>query len=467
MSQELLSELRAIVGDKNVIAEPDRLQNYSHDEFPLPTLRVMPRVAVRPRSAVEVSSILKLANREKIPVTPRGGGTGLCGGCVPAQGGIVLLSDGLDRVIEVDTENIMVVAQAGVMLKDLYAQVAKEGLFFPPHPGDETAMVGGVIATNAGGARALKHGTIRNFVRGLEIVLPQGGIINVGGKFIKNSTGFSLLHLFIGSEGTLGVITKAVISLLPAPQEMATLVVPFDTIKEAIAAVPAIIRKNISPLAIEFIEADAIEATERYLKREWPMRGAGAYLMIIIDGADKDGVERLAHTIEEVCLAGGANDVFIAENRARQKEILEFRSQMYEAIKPNCVETLDIVVPRSEIAAHVKAVHAIEKEYGIWLTTYGHAGDGNVHTHIMKNVFKDGRADLSIKPDWQEVYPVVRTLIHEDARARGGMVSGEHGIGIVKREYLRDFLDQEQIELMRSIKRSLDPENILNPGKVL
>ncbi len=466
MNDRIIAELIRISGEKNVISDTDRLQNYSHDEFSLPAIRKLPNLAVRPRSADEISRILKLANTEKIPVTPRGGGTGLCGGCVPAHGGIVLLMEALNKVIEVDPDNFMVVSEAGVMLKDLYVHIEKEKLFFPPHPGDETAMVGGVIATNAGGARAVKHGTIRNFVRGLEVVLPQGDVINLGGKFIKNSTGFSLLSLFVGSEGTLGIITKATISLLPAPKAMSTLIAPFNTIAEAIETVPVIIKDGMLPLAMEFIEADAIEVTEKYLGRDWPVKGGRAYLMIIIDGADEEEAGRTAERIAQIALKNNATDVFIADNKARQKEILEFRSQMYEAIKPNCIETLDIVVPRSEIAAHIKAVHRIEEEYGLWLPTYGHAGDGNAHTHIMKFAFNDGKPDYTVRPDWQTVYPVVRRLVHEDALKRGGMVSGEHGVGMIKREYLRDFLGARQIELMKSIKAVMDPNGILNPGKI-
>lgn len=466
MNDDLIRKLQDIVGIKNVISQKDRLENYSHDEFPLPSIRNFPQVAVKPRSADEISQVLKLANKENIPVTPRGGGTGLCGGCVPVKGGIVVLFENLNKVLEVDKENFMVVAEAGVMLKDLYVPIEKEGLFFPPHPGDETATVGGVIATNAGGSRAVKHGTVRDFVRGLEVVLPQGDIINIGGKFVKNSTGFSLLNLFIGSEGTLGIITKAIISLLPTPKETSTLIIPFDNISDAIRTVPQIIKNDILPMAVEFIEADAIELTEKYLGREWPVKGAKAYLMVLIDGIDKEDVEWFSEVIADIALKNNAKDVFVADGKAKQKEILDFRSQMYEAMKPNCVETLDIVVPISEIVNHIEVVHKIEKEYGMWLPTYGHAGDGNAHTHIMKFGFRDGKPVFSVKKDWQEVYPAVRNLLHEDARKRGGMISGEHGVGAVKKEYLAAFLTEKQIALMKGIKNVFDPNGILNPGKL-
>lgn len=458
----LVIALQDIVGDKNVIYGKEKLQDYSHDEFPLTEFNTLPAAAVRPRSPVEISAILKLANKEKIPVTPRGGGTGLCGSCVPAKNGIVILSDNLNKILEVDTANLMVTAEAGVMLKDLYVPIEKQGLFFPPHPGDETAMVGGVIATNAGGSRAVKNGTIRNFVRGLEVVLPQGDIINIGGKFVKNSTGFSLLNLFVGSEGTLGIITKAVIGLLPIPKATSTLIIPYDSVHDAINTVPQIIKERVLPLAVEFIEADAIELTEKYLERQWPVKNGKAFLLILLDGSTEAELDRHCQAIADICLKNNAKDVFIADGKAKQKEILDFRSQMYEALKPNCIETLDIALPRSELTNHVEAVHKIEAAHGIWLPTYGHAGDGNVHTHIMKFSSYGG----PINKDWQKIYPTVRRLIHEDAKNRGGMISGEHGVGLAKREYLEDFLGPKQVELMRSIKAVFDPNNILNPGKI-
>src|SRR5258708_1208452 len=238
----LIQQLIAIVGAPDVVCDVDQLANYSGDEFPLPTLREIPSVAVRPRNAEHISQILKLANREKIPVTARGGGTGLCGGCVPSKGGLVILMDHLNRVLEVDKENLMVTAEAGVRLCDLYAVIEKDGLVFARDAGEEAAMVGGVIGTNAGGSRTVKYGTVRQFLRAVEVVLPQGEIIRVGGKVVKNSTGFNLLHLFIGSEGVLGVFTQATIALLPVPRHPLTLIVPYPDIAQAIGTVPEMIR---------------------------------------------------------------------------------------------------------------------------------------------------------------------------------------------------------------------------------
>jgi glycolate oxidase len=459
-----LKDLETIVGAQDVISDSARLVDFAGDEFPLPSLRQVPAAAVRPKSAEGISQILKLANRRKIPVTVRGGGTGLCGGCVPSEGGLVILMDCLNRVLEIDKENLMVTAEAGVRLCDLYPMIEKEGFFFPPHPGEETAMVGGVIATNAGGSRTVKYGTIRQFLRGLEVVLPQGEILQLGGKLVKNSTGFNLMHLFIGSEGLLGIFTKATIALLPLPRQTVTLIVPYPSIRQAIETVPEIIRRDLAPLAIEFMEQDSIELTERQLHRKWPVKGAQAYLMIVMEitGTEDPRLSEMA----AVCERHGAGEIYLAESAEKQREVLELRSQMYEALKPWCIEILDIVVPRSEIANHVEAVHALEREFGVWLPTYGHAGDGNVHSHIMRVGFKDGRPDFAAKADWDALYLALRDRLHADARVRGGMVSGEHGIGLAKKGYLREFVGPTQIGLMCDIKRLLDPSNILNPGKM-
>jgi glycolate oxidase len=464
LDPSILSQVEAIIGPQDVIRDATQLVNYAGDEFPLATLRATPSLAVRPHNAQQISQLLKLANREKIPVTARGGGTGLCGGCVPSKDGLVILMDHLNQIREVDKENLMVTADAGVRLCDLYPVIEKEGLFFPPHPGEETAMVGGVIATNAGGSRTVKYGTVRQFLRAVEVVLPKGDIIRVGGKLVKNSTGFNLLHLFVGSEGLLGIFTQATIALLPLPRKTITLIVPYPGIDQAIGTVPEMIRRGMEPLAIEFMEQDSIELTERQLHKTWPVKGAQAYLMVIMEvsGTEDPRLTELA----ELCEKHGAGDIFIAETEEKQKEVLYLRSQMYEALKPWCIEILDIVVPRSEIAGHVQTVHALEKEYGAWLPTYGHAGDGNVHSHIMRVGFKDGKPDFSSKADWDALYPVLRGKLHEDARRRGGMISGEHGIGLAKKEYLQQFVGPEQVEIMRGIKKLLDPNGILNPGKI-
>lgn len=460
----ILKELKAIVGEKNILVQKDDMVAYSHDEFSLEEIAHFPDVVIKPETTEQVSAILKVANTHFLPVTPRGGGTGLCGGCVPVHGGIVLSLERMNRVLEVDVENLMAVTQAGVSLHDFYQAIQGSGLFFPPHPGDEGAQIGGVIATNAGGARAVKYGVVRNFVHGLEVVLPDGEIIHLGGKLIKSSTGYSLLHLMIGSEGTLGIITKATISLLPPPAVMYTLVIPFASLGKAIATVPDILCNKIIPMAVEFLESKTIQITEALLNKTWPCHQGEAHLMVMVDGSNEEEAMKLAEQVQEIALAKDGLDVFIASEKSKQQNILDIRSHIYEAMRAYMLEILDITVPRAWIADYVNSVHEIEKQYEIWLPTYGHAADGNVHTHIMKANYENG-VWKEIE-NWQSKYPEVRKALHEIGKKYSGLVSGEHGIGLVKKEYLETFLEKKQITLMKEIKQSFDPKGILNPGKL-
>jgi len=466
LTDRVVRELEKIVEEKNVICDPEKKIDYSHDEFSLSDIAHEPDVVVKPKSTQEVSRILCLANEEKIPVTPRGGATGLCGGCVPTSGGIVLSLERMNRIVEVDRHNQMIVAEAGVMLMDFYPRVEEEGLFFPPHPGDETAMIGGVIATNAGGARAVKYGVVRNYVRGLEVVLPSGAVINLGGKLMKSSTGYNLLHLMIGSEGTLGIITKATIQLMPSPQMSRSLIIPYDDLKDAIDTVPELLANKIMPLAVEFIPKDVIQITENFLRKRWPCTEGSTYLLIICDAATEEQMNKLSEQVAAICMEQNALDVFVADNPSKQEQVLEIRSKIYEAIKAHTLEILDIAVPRAEIAKHVKRVQKVSQEYKIWLPTFGHAADGNVHTHIMKAVYEDGRIVPLPEEDWINKLENVRRELYRDCKERGGVISGEHGIGIVKKPYLSYVLDEESISLMKGIKKTFDPNNILNPGKI-
>ncbi|MFQ6069802.1 MAG: FAD-binding oxidoreductase [Candidatus Aminicenantales bacterium] len=462
----LLNEIESIVGRKNVVVDPERMADYSHDEFSLVEIRHFPEVVVKPESTAQVSSLLRLAAERLIPVTPRGGATGLCGGSVPIAGGIVLSLEKMNRVIEIDKNNQMAVVEAGVRLADFYAAVEQEGLFFPPHPGEESAMIGGLISTNAGGARAVKYGVMRNYVRGLELVLPGGEVIFTGGKLLKTSTGYNLLNLIIGSEGTLAVITRAVISLVFPPPHTRSLIAAYDELERAIATVPLLSRSKILPMAVEFLSREVIGITEKHLKRKWPALPGNTYLLIIVDASSEEEMDRVSEQIGEVCLNSGALDIFVAETPQKQKNVLEIRSKIYEAIKSETVEILDIVVPREEIPAHVKRVQEVSEKYKLWLPTFGHAADGNVHTHIMKaRLEKDTMVSLE-SSEWKEKVDKVREELYRDCKKRGGVISGEHGIGVVKKKFLAFSLDEKQVELMRGIKRVFDPQNILNPGKI-
>jgi glycolate oxidase len=427
----------------------------------------MPDVVVKPETTEAVSKILQFANRELIPVTPRGGATGLCGGSVPIHGGIVLSLEKMNHIIEIDKDNQMAAVEAGVTLMDFYDSVEEAGLFFPPHPGEESAMLGGVIATNAGGSRAVKYGVVRNYVRGLEVVLPDGSVVKLGGKLMKSSTGYSLLHLMIGSEGTLGVITKAIIQLMPSPQMMRSLIVPYPRLEEAIETVPLMIRRKILPMAVEFIPQEVIGITEKFLKKKWPSTQGENYLLIILDGPSEEEIDRLSEAVADVCLEKGALDVFVADSPKKQKQVLDIRNKIYEAMKAHILEILDIAVPRGEIALHVKKVQEVARRYDIWLPTYGHAADGNVHTHIMKARFESGKIIPLPEKEWRDKIDRVRQELYQDCVNRGGVISGEHGIGMIKKPYLSLVLSKKEISLIEGIKKVFDPNTILNPGKVI
>lgn len=455
-----------IVGQENIITENSDLIPFSHDEYALDTFNRLPLAVVKPAGEEEIQDIVRLCRELKEPVTARGGGTGLSGACVPAEQGIVLSLERLNSVVDSDPANHTITVQAGVTLKKLYEEVDKMGLYFPPHPGDEGAFIGGAVATNAGGARAVKYGTIRRFVLGLQVVWADGRLSNLGGKFIKSSSGYNLTDLIIGSEGTLGIITRVTLSLLPRPGAISTLVAPFNSVNQAIETVPDILSRGILPTAVEFVQHEVISCAEQLLKKSWPTHDGSASLLFVLDGRSEDDLLAQAEKLAELLESGGAMDVLIAESPERQEEILSLRSMIYEALREGTVELFDICVPRSEIAGHVEFVKEVEERYKIQLPTYGHAGDGNVHTHYMRKTISNGLLGAEIA-GWRQLHEKVREELFADAAARGGVISGEHGIGRVKREYLEKNLGAVNVEIMRLIKHALDSENILNPGKVV
>jgi glycolate oxidase len=457
--------LEAAVGPGHVFSDADRTFDYGHDEFSLAEIARQPDVVVRPGTAAEVAAVLRIADAHGVPVTPRGGATGLCGGCVPVRGGIVLSLERMNRVLEIDADNQMAVTEAGVRLSDFTKAVEEGGLYFPPHPGDESAMMGGLVATNAGGSRAVKYGTIRNYVRGLELVTAAGDIVELGGKLEKSSTGYNLMHLVIGSEGTLGVVTKAVIQFLTKPALTRSLVIPFDGIDAAIDTVPNLLRRVV-PVALEFVPLDVLRITAEHLRISWPCGQGDTHLFVILDASSEDEMDRLSESAAEIALGNGALDVFIADTPRKQDDVLAVRSKIYEAIKAETIEILDICVPRSEIAGHVKFVRDLGDMHGIWLPTFGHAGDGNVHTHVMKVRRENGRSVPLPEAEWRDKFERVREEIIADGIARGGVISGEHGIGLVKKRHFAATVPPAQLALMRALKRVFDPNGILNPGKI-
>jgi glycolate oxidase len=449
--------LKKIVGADWVITERDLMETYLYDET-TPYQRLEPAehvVVVKPGTPQEISEILKLANRDKTPVYPRGAGTGLCCGAMPTQDGIVLSMERFDKIIEVDKENLMIVAEAGVTLAEMLKAVDEADLLFPPHPGDEGAQVGGMIACNAGGSRAVKYGVIRQYVKGLEVVLPTGEITTMGGKLMKNNTGLDLMQLIIDSEGILGIITKATMRLYPKFAGTATLVISFDDRHAAISTVPKILQSGVIPMAIEYVDHEVITFSADNLGMRWPAEKGKAHLILILTGVNEDDVYFQAERMVEVCQANGAVDVLIAERRDEQADILKIRSEVYSAMKPRIAGDSDITVPPASLGTMLDRLDDIAKKYGTTIWTIAHAGDGNFHPYMLKELIDKGTAEQ------------VKVEIYKAAVELGGVITGEHGVGKIRLKYLDLLMDPKQEELMRQIKKAFDPNNILNPGSAI
>ena len=452
-----VDELKKIVGDEWVVTKRDQITGYLADET---YLGVLPKpaeniVVVKPANAEEVSAILKLANQDGTPVYPRGGGTGLVGAAVPTRDGIVLSLERFDKILEVDKDNMMVVSEGGVTLEHLLKEVEDNDLLFPPHPGDEGAQVGGMIACNAGGTRAVKYGVVRNYVKGMEVVLPTGEIVQMGGKLLKNNTGLDLMHLIIDSEGILGIITKATLRLYPKFGATATLVVSFDDRRAAIATVPKILQAGIIPLAIEYTEKSLMTETAEHVSMSWPAKQGSAQLIIIMAEANEDQLYSMCEQLSEIAEQNAAVDVLMAETSAEQGEILKIRSEVGNAMKPKNADALDVTVPPAAIPDLLDAIDAVSEKYGIFIPVVGHAGDGNLHPNLdweydKRGVLKDAKKE-----------------IYEAAIKLGGVVSGEHGMGKTRLPQIEMSFDPKSRELMCGIKKLFDPNNILSPDNAI
>jgi glycolate oxidase len=451
--------LEEALGPEAVLADAGALEPYGRDETP----RVFspPGLAVRPRSAAEVATVLRLATEHGFPVVPRGAGTGVVAGAVPFGAAVVLSLERLNRILEIDADGLMATVEPAVVTGDLQRAVAAHGLFYPPDPASvDSCSVGGNVATGAGGPRAVKYGVTRDYVTGLEIALPTGELLALGGKIVKYATGYHLLDLLVGSEGTLAVVTKVTVRLLALPAHRAALLVPFADLEAAAQTVAAILRHRLLPSALEFMDAGAIAAARGFLERAMPFPDAGAHLLVEVDGPTPEEVRADYEAIGELCLAGGARDVLVAEGRAEQEKLWEARRSVGEAVKAQNrdVAKQDVVVPRTAIPELVRRLGAIGERAGAPVICFGHAGDGNVHVNIL-------RGALGEEP-WRAakaaVFPALIRAVYE----LGGVLSGEHGIGWMKKQHLAEVLPGKHLELMRGIKRVFDPAGILNPGKV-
>ncbi|HOO56128.1 MAG TPA: FAD-linked oxidase C-terminal domain-containing protein [bacterium] len=449
---------RELIGEKYVITGGDDMEPYTHDETE--DFIFEPDVVVRPAKTEEVSRIMKRCWERGIAVTPRGGGTGLSGGALCVKRGVCLSLDRMAEIIEIDTKNLIAIVEPGVIVENLHNAVEELDLFYPPDPASRgTCMIGGNLAECAGGARALKYGVTRDYVLGCEAVLPDGRIINTGGKLLKNVTGYDLTNLIVGSEGTLAVITKIFLKLIPRPSVKRTLLAPFDSMEQAAVALNAIFINKVVPCAAEFMERDAIQSAEKMLGKSFPYSDSEALLLIELDGNDVDSINRELEKVGMILLDEQAKDVLVAESSQRQKEMWDMRSAIGEAVKKiSAYKEEDTVVPRAQLPELLKKVKEISKKHGFTTICYGHAGDGNIHANIIKGDMDDRK--------WRDELPVLISDIHRAVVALGGMISGEHGIGYTQRMYMPLALSETVLELMKSVKDVFDPKGILNPDKV-
>ena len=460
INPEILNKLTTILGKEYVFIDEQTRNNYGHDETE--DLVFPPHVVVKPANALEIAEVLKLANEYKIPTTPIGARTGLSGGALSIYGGIGLSLERLNKIIEIDEKNLQVVVEPAVITQVLKEAVADKGLFYPVDPSSMgSCFIGGNIAENSGGARAVKYGVTKDYVLNLEVVLPDGNIIWTGANTLKNSTGYNLTQLMVGSEGTLGVITKIVLKLLPKNNFNILMLVPFYNANEACEAVSAIFRAGIFPSALEFMERDAIDWTMKFVEgiNVQVKDGINAHLLIEVDGNYPEILLQEAEKIMNVVEQFEIDDILFADTDEQKNMLWKMRRSVAEAVKGNSVyKEEDTVVPRFELPKLLEGIKIIGKKYGFKSVCYGHDGDGNLHVNIIKG-------DMS-EDNWKTQVPLGIREIFELTVSLKGTLSGEHGIGLVQKNYMDIAFTKAHLEIMESIKRVFDPNNILNPGKI-
>ncbi|MFA5074190.1 MAG: FAD-linked oxidase C-terminal domain-containing protein [Nitrospirota bacterium] len=452
LKPQIIHALQSIAGRAFVTTDTEDLVAYSYDATQQKSL---PEVVVQPETTEQISEIMKLANRELIPVVPRGAGTGMSGGSVPVHGGIVLSLASMDRILEINEKDMLAVVEPGVITGNFQREVEAKGLFYPPDPAShDTSTIGGNVAECAGGLRAVKYGVTKDYILGLEVVLPTGEIIRTGARTIKSVAGYDLTRLFTGSEGTLGIITKITLKLLPLPESIKTLSAFFPAVHSAATTVLQIIANRITPRAMELIDRTSLQAVGQYLQQD-PAEGAAALLLVEVDG-DAISVKREADTISAIMHTAGGFNIRFAESGEEREQLWKTRRSISPALyllKPKKVNE-DIVVPRSKIPDILKEITEISERYGLLIANFGHAGDGNIHTNIMIEEHETAKAESAVR----EIFAATLRL--------GGSISGEHGIGTAKAAYLPMELDADTLGAMKRIKQALDPNGILNPGKI-
>lgn len=462
LTPEIIAQIKAV--SNNVFESADINPDYAKDEMPIYGTH-MPDLAVQPRSTEEVAAVVKICYDNNIPVTPRGAGTGLAGGAVPLCGGVLIDLTKMNKIKSYDLENFVVEIEAGVLLNDLAEDCLTHGMLYPPDPGEKFACVGGNVSTNAGGMRAVKYGATRDYVRAMTVVLPTGEITHLGATVSKTSSGYSLLNLMIGSEGTLGIITELTLKIIPAPKHVVSLVVPFEDLHTALSAVPKVKMAQMNPQAIEFMEREIVLSSERYIGRSvFPQKlegqDIGAYLLITLDGNTEDEVDALVEQAAELLVEAGAMDVLVADTPAKIKDAWAARSSFLEAImeETKLLDECDVVVPVNQIADYLEFANKTGAECGLVIKSFGHAGDGNLHIYQCSNDLEEEEFKARVDKFFD--------IIYQRATESGGLVSGEHGIGSGKVKYLTQSVGETNMALMEGIKRVFDPKMILNPGKV-
>ena len=464
ITPELAEQMKAIVGAERFCIGEAINDDYSHDEMPIYGKSV-PEVVCEVESTEEVAALMKLCNENKIPVTPRGAGTGLVGGAVPLLGGLVICTKRMNKILSYDLKNLCVRTQVGVLLQDLAADAVAHGLFYPPDPGEKTATVGGNVSTNAGGMRAVKYGVTRDYVLAMTVVLPSGEIMQLGKTVCKTSSGYSLLHLIIGSEGTLGIVTELTLKLVPAPKCDVSLILPFTELADAIAAVPAIKLAGLDPQSIEFMDADIVKSSAAFtgnkiFPEEVGGEEVGACILVTLIGSSEDELDIKMESLAEVAEEVGAMDVLVVDTPSLKREVWAARSAFLTAIEADTklLDEMDVVVPVDKIADFLMFVRETGAKYGMRIRNFGHAGDGNLHIYCCSN-------EMELE-EFLEKNKLVMDECYRKCTEFGGQVSGEHAIGHAKKQYLKESVGDTAYGLMAQIKQVFDPNLILNPGKV-
>ncbi|MEO0289031.1 MAG: FAD-linked oxidase C-terminal domain-containing protein [candidate division WOR-3 bacterium] len=457
--KKIVNGLKKIIPENRMVYDEQLLEKYATDEsggkFSIPL------VACLPETEEEVVEIIKFSHKEKIPVVPRGKGTGLSGGAIPVVPSIVISTEFLNRIIEIDKENFTVKTQPGIITGDLKRNVEQFDLFYPPDPASlDSCSIGGNVAENSGGPSAVKYGTTKDYVKGIKVITPDGEILKFGGKVKKNATGYNVKDIFIGSEGTLGFITEITLSLLPLPKYSIDLLLAFEKIDHATNAVVKIIHSGILPSSIEFMEKKALEAAKNFLGNQMASQKGEAQILLRIDAFEKDLVNKNIEMIDAISSDLKCIDILVAEDKTFQEKIWKARRSLHDAMVMMSVkrEREDVVVPVNSLPDLIKNIHRIEDKYRIPIITFGHAGDGNVHINILKLNENDKNFDQNIENVLKEIMELAVKL--------GGKISGEHGIGIYKKKFMKLVFTDQEIEIQKNIKKLFDPENLFNPGKI-